>query len=451
MSRLAVPSPGPLPAAMRKLTVLLVNERSEICCDLAAAMKLAGASVIRADWDTRTLLDLPPILDRVDAVALPASWPLTVAQRASEKLLVPPVSRAVLVYCESSEIDRIQQAGLVALRWPYVDIAELAEILLTTVQLHRARNEQPQAQAPVAELVGRLIEYERELRAGRETQRGFLPQRPVCPQGWEVEARLRAAREVAGDFYDVFDLLSGRRIALVVADVCDKGVAAALFMALIRTLLRQIAEAGDPGPLMYRLLSRLVAGRPGTHSPPEVARNLRRATLPAAGAAQLYSAVHGTNDYLVRMHGGQGYFATMFFGVLDPSTGKLRYINAGHLPGILLRTGGEPELLSTTGPAVGLLQDAGYEVGEVALMAGDTLLLHTDGLTDARNAAGSAFGVLRLQAEVRRPARSARELLDRLDLLVSQHVRDARQFDDMTSMALRRLPATAGAVDRRQR
>lgn len=431
MNRLGIPAPAVVPDAVRGLTVLLVDELSEICCDLAAAMKLAGASVIRVSWDPDTMLTRPPILERVDAVALPGSWPLDAAAHALQALQDGPAARPVLVYCDGPDGERVEEAGLIALRWPYVDIAELTDVLVTAVRLQQI--EEPDtpdpAQAPVAQLVGRLVEYQRDLRMGREIQRGFLPDRTAGPRGWEVEARLRAAREVAGDFYDVFDLLAGRRTALVVADVCDKGVAAALFMALIRTLLRQIAEAGDPGPLIYSLLDR-PTGRPAPVP--------GLATLPAAGTAQMLSAIHGTNDYLVRMHGGQGYFATIFFGLLDPTTGRLLYVNAGHLPGTLLRASGEPELLEVTGPAVGLLSDACYQVGQVELAPGDALLLHTDGVTDARNSAGHALGLLRLHSAIQRPGGTAGELLDLVDELVDGHVGGTKQYDDMTTMAVLR-------------
>jgi len=113
-----------------------------------------------------------------------------------------------------------------------------------------------------------LVSYERELEIGREIQAGFLPDSLPVPDGWEIDVRFRPARQVAGDFYDVFELVHRRRLALVVADVCDKGVGAALFMALIRSLLRHTAEHSGlqhlvaGGPSMAR-----DAGRPGSRVP----------------------------------------------------------------------------------------------------------------------------------------------------------------------------------------
>ena len=158
-----------------------------------------------------------------------------------------------------------------------------------------------------------LREYERELSIAREIQAGFLPESMPVMDGWEIAAGFRPAKQVAGDFYDIFTIVNGRRLAFVVADVCDKGVGAALFMALIRTLLRHTAEhtgfvaaAGDD-------LAIAVNG-----SQNEAALSLPLLSL---GAGPLIQAVVGTNRYMARNHLKQGYFATMFFGVLDPQSG----------------------------------------------------------------------------------------------------------------------------------
>jgi serine phosphatase RsbU (regulator of sigma subunit) len=124
---------------------------------------------------------------------------------------------------------------------------------------------------------------ERELEIGREIQRGFLPAEIPAPEGWELRAHFRPARQVAGDFYDAFPLPGGR-VAIVLADVCGKGVGAALFMALFRSLFRALAE-------------------------PQFAA----AADPSEG---LRATVQGTNDYIARNHGRSNMFATVFFAVL---------------------------------------------------------------------------------------------------------------------------------------
>jgi sigma-B regulation protein RsbU (phosphoserine phosphatase) len=282
---------------------------------------------------------------------------------------------------------------------------------------------------------GRLLRYEQELQIGRDIQRGFLPGLLPCPEGWEVAARFRPARVVAGDFYDGFELVNGRRTAFLVADVCDKGVGAALFMALIRTLLRHTAQQGHVGSLLVSDLQAIVradasdgsAGRPRAR--------------PSIGAAPLMAAVRGTNEYLTRNHLEQGYFATLFFAILDPRTGGLIYINGGHNPPVVLRRNGDLEPLHPTGPAVGLLPGSVFKLGDTSLAEGETLFAYTDGVTEARNPQGEFFSEQRMLDLLAQPARSAKDLLDRMDLAVRRFVGSAEQFDDVTMLALRRLPA----------
>ncbi|MEV8534071.1 PP2C family protein-serine/threonine phosphatase [Streptomyces sp. NPDC051211] len=276
-----------------------------------------------------------------------------------------------------------------------------------------------------AELMG----YEKELEIGREIQAGFLPEALPVPDGWEIDVRFRPARQVAGDFYDVFELVHRRRLAVVVADVCDKGVGAALFMALIRSLLRHTAENSG-------LQHLVAAGRSG-------------ARIPVVGATPLLNAVTATNGYLTRNHLRQGYFATLFFGVLDPLTGSLVYINGGHNPPLLLSAnGGSPVALDVTGPAVGVLPDCVYTLGYAQLDPGDTLFVFTDGVPEARCPDGRFLGDDRivdlLVGDHTGPPRSGRDLLDRMDSAVREHTGSAEQHDDVTMLALHRPRAARG-------
>lgn len=274
-----------------------------------------------------------------------------------------------------------------------------------------------------AELMG----YEKELEIGREIQAGFLPESLPVPEGWEIDVCFRPARQVAGDFYDVFELSRGRRLAFVVADVCDKGVGAALFMALIRSLLRHTAENSG-------LQHLVAAGRTG---------NSRR--IPVVGATPLLNAVTATNGYLTRNHLRQGYFATLFFGVLDPLTGSLVYINGGHNPPLLLDAdGGEPRTLEVTGPAVGVLPDCVYTLGYAQLNPGDTLFVFTDGVPEARCPSGGFLGDERMLELLSGPPVSGREVVDRMDTAVREHTGTAEQHDDVTMLALHRPRAARG-------
>jgi len=280
-----------------------------------------------------------------------------------------------------------------------------------------------------------LREYERELSIAHEIQAGFLPEELPAPPGWEVAARFEPAQSVGGDFYDVFELLDGRRLAFVVADVCDKGVGAALFMALIRTLVRHTAEHTGRQSLFIGDLdaaARSLAAGDALAAGDDVAAS---PTLSVA-AQPLVQAVVGTNQYLARNHLRQGYFATMFFGVLDPVSGTLLYINGGHNPPLLIRKRGGHTMLEPTGPAVGMVPDSRFMLAHATMEPGDTLFAYTDGVVEARDTAGAMFGTGRMIEVVTEPGSSAEELLTSADESLQHHMGTADQWDDITMLAL---------------
>jgi sigma-B regulation protein RsbU (phosphoserine phosphatase) len=249
---------------------------------------------------------------------------------------------------------------------------------------------------------------ERELEIGREIQRGFLPAEIPAPDGWELRAHFRPARQVAGDFYDAFPLPGGR-IAIVLADVCGKGVGAALFMALFRSLFRALAE-------------------------PQFAT----APTPSDG---LRSTVQGTNDYIARTHGSANMFATVFFAVLDPATGVVEYVNAGHeLPAVLGADGAVRARLAPTGPAVGLMADLPFGVARECIGRGEMLVAYTDGVIDARNPAEESYGEERLMALLASAGSTAQGLIEHVDAALGSFIADAAQFDDVAMLAARRIP-----------
>lgn len=252
---------------------------------------------------------------------------------------------------------------------------------------------------------------ERELEIGRRIQRGFLPAEVPERPGWEIAVRFCPARQVAGDFYDAFELTSDR-IGLVMADVCGKGVGAAMFMALFRSLLRAYADRAAVSPFS-----------------------------PAVGI--LLEAIAATNNYIVRMHRSAHTFASVFFGVLDPGTGVLNYVNAGHLPPLIVRTDGSMESLESTGPAVGLLENAPFEVSGATIPPGATLFTFTDGVTEARNGRRGFYDEERLHEVLVAGAGSASELLDHVFQSVRAYSGDALQSDDLTMMAVRREVETS--------
>jgi serine phosphatase RsbU (regulator of sigma subunit) len=257
---------------------------------------------------------------------------------------------------------------------------------------------------------------ERELEIGRQIQRSFLPEELPQPAGWEIAARFEPARQVAGDFYDAFLLAGGARVGLVLADVCDKGVGAALFMALFRSLIRAFSE-------------RAYATPPSDRDP---------------DAARLLSTILSTNDYIAKTHGRSNMFATLFLGVLDPADGTLTWVNAGHEAPVVFGMAGTSARLTPTGPALGMMPDMRFEARAALLAPGETLFAFTDGVTEARDAAGRLFSEERLLALVADGPPSAAALLDRVEAAVSAHATGVERSDDITMLAARRLTLVTG-------
>lgn len=261
-----------------------------------------------------------------------------------------------------------------------------------------------------------LMGYQRELEIARNLQAGFLPKSLPQIAGWEIEARLRPARQVSGDFYDIFTLPDGS-LAVMIADVCDKGVVAALFMALMRSLLRAFMQQSFV--LQEQLVA--VAVRPFPDIP-----------------LTLSNAIALTNNYIIQQHAQSNMFATLFFGVLNPQTGLLHYVNAGHNAPLLIHKGGEFTPIAPTAPAVGLQTQAKFRVSQIVIREGETLFAYTDGITDARNTELRFFSIERLNQLLGNRAASVGALLDEVETAVRVHINGAGQFDDITLLALRR-------------
>jgi phosphoserine phosphatase RsbU/P len=276
-----------------------------------------------------------------------------------------------------------------------------------------------------------LLKIEHDVQIARQIQAGFLPdQLPQLP-GWEIAACFHPAREVAGDFYDAFMITQNRRVGFVIADVCDKGVGASLFMALSRSLIRAFAQ--QPQSLSW---ANVLGNEPGAGGQ-RAARTGRQAP-PSIGTTALKNAMVLTNTYIMNTHTQMNMFVTLFFGVLDPSTGALVYINGGHLPPLILGPAGIKSTLALTGPAIGLMPDVDFEIGQAQLEPGDMLFCYTDGVTDARSPSGEFFGTKRLHQLLEATDSTATSLLDRVESNVQAHIASAAQFDDITMLGLRR-------------
>jgi serine phosphatase RsbU (regulator of sigma subunit)/DNA-binding NarL/FixJ family response regulator len=234
----------------------------------------------------------------------------------------------------------------------------------------------------------------RELAMAGQIQASFLPDELPDVAGWQLAATLDPARETSGDFYDFIPLPDGQ-LGIVIADVADKGMGAALYMALSRTLIRTYAT-----------------------------EYLARPDL-----------VFDAANRRILMDARAGLFVTVFYGILDPGSGVLHYGNAGHHPPYLLRaeSRGSVEELRRTGMALGVVEEATWEQATVRLAPGDMLVLYTDGLTDAEDGTGSFFGRERLREIVQaRMGCSAQDMQDTLIAEVHEFMGETSQFDDIT-------------------
>lgn len=270
---------------------------------------------------------------------------------------------------------------------------------------------------------------ERELEIAHEIQNSFLVEDYPQPDGWEIATLIRPARQVSGDFYDVFPISANNRIAFLIADVCDKGVGAALYMAIFRSLLRAYADQN------YTM--RWV-GTPEYLQEERPSSIFRRDKLLASGAPSIKNAIELTNNYIATHHSDSNMFATVFFGLLDPSNGMLLYINAGHESPLLISNGMVKARLDPTGPAVGLLPDMEFKLEQTFLNPGDALLLYTDGVTDALNSKNDQFSEERLIATAIKSSESAQTQLTDIVSAVDEHIADHEQFDDITLLAVHR-------------
>jgi len=282
-----------------------------------------------------------------------------------------------------------------------------------------------------------FLKMETDLQVAHRIQEGFLPKELPQPAGWEVAANFKPAREVAGDFYDAFMLSQNRRLGFVIADVVDKGVPAALFMALVRSLTRAFAQQNYSLSWTNVLEDAPVARTAGGASRARGGKG----GIPSTGTNALRNAVLLTNNYILENHQDLNMFATLFFGLLDPSNGQLAYINAGHNPPFLVGPDGTVKAaLKGTGPAVGMFPATDFRIDYAQIDPGDILYAYTDGVTEARDPSRGFFTEKRLLSLLGQSVDSAAGLLERVDNSLCQFMAGAVQFDDITMIAVRRAP-----------
>jgi sigma-B regulation protein RsbU (phosphoserine phosphatase) len=302
----------------------------------------------------------------------------------------PPATVVVSAYGDMLNIRAAMNAGAADFLTKPIDFQDFeATVNKTLLQVRRQR-------AAEADRV-RLVALEHDLRTAAEIQRSFLPvgefnDRPE----FALHAAMIPARAIGGDFYDYF-LLGDGQLGLVIGDVSGKGVPAALFMAVTRTLLRAVALRGDS---------------PGT-------------------------CLEEVNRLLLR-DAASNLFVTLFYAILDPKTGTLTYSNGGHNPPFVVRAGGQAELLPGRAFPLGMFSEASYHTGQALLRHGDVLFLYTDGVTEAMNAEGQLFSVERLREALKQSDRSTpASVVEDVLAAVRRFTADARQSDDLTALAAR--------------
>lgn len=240
-----------------------------------------------------------------------------------------------------------------------------------------------------------------DLEIARDIQIAMLPEGEHTSGDARVFGTTRPANTVGGDFYDVLPLADGR-LMIAVGDVAGKGSPAALLMALLLAMLRTLVDEGlSATRLMTRLNAQICRHSPGSR------------------------------------------FITFFYGVYDPSTGALEYVNAGHLPPLVRRANGTMTRLDGGGMALGMFDSATYEARTTTIAPGEVVVMYTDGITEAENRAGRAFEDAGLEAVLARrrdehdPAVISRAII----AAVETHAGDVRLADDLTVAVLTRLPA----------
>lgn len=245
----------------------------------------------------------------------------------------------------------------------------------------------------------RLVAIERELSIAHDLQLSVLPRETPPQRTVEIAAQMLPAKEVGGDFYDYF-AIDEQRIGLVIADVSGKGIPAAFFMLIARTLLKATALIGEsPGRVLTAL-----------------------------------------NDML-EAENEQMMFVTAFYAVVNTETGHVTFANAGHNPTYRIDDGGQLSTLPMeSGLALAIMPGFNFEEGETTLAPGETLFLYTDGVNEAFNEAGEQFGEPRLEAELAAHADASPAVIcDAMRASVEEFSTGVEQSDDITTVAVRYL------------
>jgi len=272
------------------------------------------------------------------------------------------------------------------------NVATFRDLTEKNHQLQQAYDELKAAQVQIIE----KERLEKELQVAAEIQMSILPNIMPSPDGYDFGGRILPARQVGGDFYDVFDL-GGDRIGVVIGDVADKGVPSAIFMARAHALI--IAEAD------------------AVTAPSDVLRMV--------------------NEHITRFEKST-QFVTALFGILDTSTGEFTYARAGHEPPLILTADGEVQRLPhKSGMALGLWENITLDENSLVLPKGSLFVMFTDGMTDCRNPKGEPFGLERIKNSMKNLKNiQAQACCDELFDKLMKYQDGSKQDDDVTLLAI---------------
>jgi phosphoserine phosphatase RsbU/P len=248
------------------------------------------------------------------------------------------------------------------------------------------------------------LSLKNDLEIAREIQQAMLPKGVYSAPGVETVGLSRPANTVGGDFYDILPI-TGDRLMIAVGDVSGKGSPAALLMALLLAILRTLVdEQLEAANLMERLNAQICRHAPGSR------------------------------------------FITLFYGIFQPATGELVYVNAGHMPPLIIRAGGQGERLSDGGIALGMFEGSSYVAGRAALGTGDLLAVYSDGITEAESPSGRPFDEQGLETTLKaNRAAALTSVATAVVAAVERHTADTKFADDLTILLLRpNAPAPAG-------
>jgi len=353
----------------------------------------------------------------------PGDFPLLDTVREGSRMVVGLVDASCPEDCLDPELARTEQETFYALQtgdhlligFPLMIRNDLYGVMLVEedADTRRFRQKRVEIVNSIAQQVALSIQnehlqremvnrerLEHEVQLARQIQQTFLPDHlPEFP-GWDLAATWLTARQVGGDFYDVFELPGGR-LGLFIADVSDKGIPAAIFMAVTRTLVRAVVY--------------------DTPSPAETMRRVNALIIP---------------------DNHQSMFVTAVYGVLAVKSGAFTYANAGHNAPIWIGgADGKLKSLHRTGPALGIIEDMSVEERTITLDPGDFILLYTDGLTEAFSPEDDIYGEERLQQLLKTTEKvTARGVLNAIEASVNQFMGPLPAADDLTMLAVKRIP-----------